>query len=237
MESEKILDKVRKLLKLAGNNPNAEEAALAAAKAQELILRHKLDMASIDVEAEAQEPVQGMFAHDPLEESLAGGKTWRGRLAVILCRQNACCPVKVGQSLRIIGTASNVATVRYLYAYVVLEIERLMRQWVLECGGRVGKTPRNNFRTGAVSGVAERFKELERKVRHEYAGTMALVRVDQEAQRLAAFVETQKLRNGARPHQQYDARGYEAGRAAGRTISFNKQVGGRGGRLALGAGQ
>jgi len=40
--TEKILDRVRKLFSLAGNNPSEEEATAAALKAQELISRYNL---------------------------------------------------------------------------------------------------------------------------------------------------------------------------------------------------
>lgn len=38
----KIIERIRKLLSLAGNNPNENEAAIALAKAQELMLEHGL---------------------------------------------------------------------------------------------------------------------------------------------------------------------------------------------------
>ena len=43
-DMNKMLDKVRKLLALAGNNPSEEEAQAAALKAQELIAQYNLDL-------------------------------------------------------------------------------------------------------------------------------------------------------------------------------------------------
>lgn len=42
MDNKKLVEKVKKLLKLAGNNPSQEEANAAYAKAQELIAEHNL---------------------------------------------------------------------------------------------------------------------------------------------------------------------------------------------------
>jgi hypothetical protein len=44
--TETLIEKVRKLLALA-ESPNENEAALAAEKAQELMLRHGIDMAQV----------------------------------------------------------------------------------------------------------------------------------------------------------------------------------------------
>lgn len=43
-----VIAKIQKLLNLAAKNPNAEEAASAAAKAQELLIKHNLDAATVE---------------------------------------------------------------------------------------------------------------------------------------------------------------------------------------------
>lgn len=45
---EKMLDRVRKLLALAGNNPSEEEAISASLKAQELIAKYNLDLTDLE---------------------------------------------------------------------------------------------------------------------------------------------------------------------------------------------
>ena len=44
MSREKIIERIRKLLALAGNNPNEAEAALAMEKAQAELALHNLSM-------------------------------------------------------------------------------------------------------------------------------------------------------------------------------------------------
>lgn len=56
---EKILEKVKKLLALAGNNPSQEEATAAALKAQELIAKYNLDLT--DTEKEELEIAQAEY--------------------------------------------------------------------------------------------------------------------------------------------------------------------------------
>lgn len=47
-EQLKIIDRIQKLLNLAAKNDNAEEAASAAAKAQQLLAQHNLDSATLE---------------------------------------------------------------------------------------------------------------------------------------------------------------------------------------------
>lgn len=47
-EQRKAIEQVEKLLRLAGKNQNENESAAAAAKAQELLLKHNLDMSIVE---------------------------------------------------------------------------------------------------------------------------------------------------------------------------------------------
>ena len=52
-KEDKILEKVKKLLALAGNNPSQAEAEAAAAKAQALLQEYNLTLKDVDGEEEA----------------------------------------------------------------------------------------------------------------------------------------------------------------------------------------
>lgn len=49
-EAEQVIDKIQKLLNLAAKNPNEAEAASAQAKAAELMLKHNLDVGTVERE-------------------------------------------------------------------------------------------------------------------------------------------------------------------------------------------
>lgn len=71
---EKVLDKVKKLFALAGNNPSEAEAQAAALRAQELIAKYNLDITEDDEKLEIT------------ESSFVTGvdKSWKYQLASIL---------------------------------------------------------------------------------------------------------------------------------------------------------
>lgn len=243
-----VLDRIRKLMRLAGNNPNANEAALATAKAQELMLRWRLDSATISLDEEpSAEPVEGYYDHEPV----GGGKrvaSWRARLFTILCNNNACKGIiyrnRAGSELRVIGTRSNVEMVRYLFGYMATEIERLAVDQ--RPGGMARGEARswsNEFRHGAVVGVSKTLWEMRQRVETEYkatpAGTAALVIVGRDQDTLDAFVKEhyeglfRSARASSGSYNNISAR--RAGESAGRGISINRPVAAGPARRRLGA--
>src|SRR4249920_984372 len=94
MTESAILDKVRKLLRLAGNNSNPEEAATAAAHAQRLLDAHNLSAAMLELESEAS-PNDPPRPEEPIEnyDDAPLGKTSDAahvRLATVISRANGC---------------------------------------------------------------------------------------------------------------------------------------------------
>lgn len=80
---EKMLDKVRKLLALAGNNPSEEEAKAAALKAHQLIAKYNLNLT--DTEKETMEMSQA-------EYKTGVDKSWKYGLArTVSDNFRVCC--------------------------------------------------------------------------------------------------------------------------------------------------
>jgi hypothetical protein len=155
MNHTEALEKAKKLLRLAqSDNPN--EAALAASRAQEIIDRFKIEKFALEFEdnkpAAPDEPIKN-FAGDPLDDS-GRAETWKIRLAMELAKQNQCKIYSSG-GLCIIGRPSDATAVRYLFAWLTREIDRLARE---HCAG-YGRNYWNNFRIGAADTVARRLAE------------------------------------------------------------------------------
>jgi len=119
MVESSVLAKIRKLLKLAADPANAYEAALAAERAQELLFRHKLEMADV--------------SDDPLSDVVEVDRPyifvpWRKMLAAVLAKYNFCRLLEWPGGMKFIGTKPDVETVLYLYAYLSRTIFRLSRE-------------------------------------------------------------------------------------------------------------
>lgn len=234
MTHQEAVEKAVKLLRLAqSSNPN--ESALAAGKAQEIIDRFKLGALSAEFETnghtEPAEPIQD-FQADPL----APGKklaTWKWRLFVTIGKQNQCKGYlsRYG-GIAVVGRPSDVQVVRYVFNWLVNEVERLAQS---HCRG-YGISFANNFRIGVVQTVCERLeaqrKETDQAVQHEaqqavIAGsTMALVRVQnaivKRAQQLEEVQDWMKrnldLRSSSRSAGAYNPSARELGRKAGHSV-------------------
>lgn len=187
------MDRVRKLLRLATNNPNPNEAANAAAQAQRLVDTHNLSTAMLEIETSQtthgldDEPIID-FADSPLDDpgTVKILDRWRASLAMQIAANNACKIYRTGADLKIIGRPTDADAVRYLYSFLTREVERL----TTEAGRGQGRTWRNNFRLGIVDTITRKLKKQHDQFKTEAresagANSGALVRIDQALARIA----------------------------------------------------
>jgi hypothetical protein len=160
-ETDRVVERIRKLLALsASSNPN--EAAAAAEKAVELAQRHNLDVAQIE----------GCGSDPYVERScdVGGASQWRWLLMSAVARANFCRALRRREggrllaSMFVIGEPHNVAVCEFLFAYLAREIERLAaRGWRrarIIYGDHVEvRGWKNDFRRGAVATIDARLRE------------------------------------------------------------------------------
>lgn len=175
MTNEEALDKVRKLLALAGSE-NENEAALAAARAQAIMDKHQISQASLDVQEDG-----GAIGEETLDATRA---TWRGRLAVVVAKANGCKVWKDDGTIQIAGRPGAVNATRYLFDYCAKTIDRL-------AGNHKGngRTFLNNYRLGCVDAISTAVREEKERTRaaaYEAAGgTSELIVLDRALARIA----------------------------------------------------
>jgi len=191
-DMNKILDRVVKLLKLASNNPNAEEAASAAAKAQEIMTQHNLDMGSIERKSGAtdekreKEAVEGSFYKYNHDLYAAVAKLnfcmhWitKEMIQSQLPPKNSNdrrewksqgCPENfriLRPVHKLIGRKVNVAMTKVMVGYLDQAIERLLREWMAEYNydsTMLFSRKAMNFREGAVANLIDRIQEERDRV-------------------------------------------------------------------------
>lgn len=167
MKYEEALRKAISCLKLA-KSTNPSEAALAAAKAQEIIDRYNLsvgDLQNGEEPAENSEPIAN--THEPLHHVCQVDTRWSTRLAGTIARRNGCRIVFYTQAsgsaiIQIIGRTSDVNAVRYLFGWMEREVRRLTKQ---ECQGRSRKY-QVDFRYGVVDTIERKLDEQKRETIH-----------------------------------------------------------------------
>lgn len=187
MTNERILDRVRKLLKLSHSN-NEHEAANAAVRAAELMSEHAISEAMLEVVKADDEPaphIAERIVEDGLdiEEQTKQRVAWRDRiLSPLALRFNCECFYggRENSNLIAFGRESNVAAWRYTGMYLIAEVDRLADEAWLKEGAdlaAVGQRPRtwkSAFRLGAADVIYERlyaeyYKRKEKEKAHAEA--------------------------------------------------------------------
>jgi hypothetical protein len=205
---------VRKLLALSQSS-HVHEAAAAAARAQALIERYRLQEMIEAEQAAAAEPVD-----EELLDVARRTRRWRTVLAAALADVNGCLVFtrEVGRERQIVlvGTSGDRAAVRSLWEWLVPQLE-----WLSATHGP-GRDKRwhDDFRVGAAEVIGARLRRVQGDER-ALAEPEALVRVEPALVARRAAVERwaeERLttKPGRRLSVGVDA--WAAGRAAAREV-------------------
>ncbi|MHC5862132.1 DUF2786 domain-containing protein [Nostoc sp.] len=223
LELEKIADKIRKLFALS-QSPNEAEASAAAAKAQEMLTRYNLSIASLQD-----------WTPQPLEEEVIRQfkrmTSWKFILLSGVCWGNYCCAITrhyhSGSKMIILGRKVNIVSTRIQFEYLEQTIERLAKQAV---GDRAF---RNAFKLGAANRLVNRILEnREQQKNGGIAGTAESVAVpaiivqalyEKLESELEAYLNNVKVKQMALPSCG-SKDGYFSGISAADSVSLNRQV-------------
>lgn len=164
-----IVDKIKKLLIRAQAGGSIEEAALAGARARELMTKFRIEEADVSLSQGTEREVEHV-QQQILEDS--GSKKavlWRINLACNLasCFGSRCYFIQGTGKISIVGRPSDAQTVRYLHAMICLEIVRLTEEGWASLKASAKKDdilPRpsvwkDSFRAGAVAMVSARLRK------------------------------------------------------------------------------
>jgi len=253
---ERIIEQIRRLRALATSS-NEHEAAAAAAKAQELLLKYNISIFDIpddpvhkeDIEAETVS-IKGQSKGDVYR--------WKVSLMSDIAKYNFCQAllqthkdyskgwkgVISGRSMIVIGKAHDREVVFFLFQTLVATLERLAERYPKRNPpGTPPQTwgPQKSFLFGATAVIGERLRDTyieAMRVAQADPTSKALVVVNTSQRALDLYARTKfvvKKGVGLGDHDRPEFGAYMAGRAAGAALPLNKGVKGeqREGRRAL----
>lgn len=231
MNHDAILDKVRKLLRLADQSRGAteHEAKVALAKAHEIMTRHNIDSAMLRMEREA---AGGGAGFEVGSSKIDLPKTLNPADLLILALLQSHFNVRVillhgrGQTpVNIIGTPTDVE-----YAVFVFHF---LRETFFRCWNEFKKTTispdRKSYYRGLHDGLKAELNSAKRRAESGYSadqrGKYELMIVDAKAVIDRHVVEKYgKLRNRRSQNRRVDSESYVAGKAKGATIRINRPL-------------
>ena len=158
-ERQKILlEKVRKLLALS-ESPNEHEAALAAAKAQEILDRENLSI--FDLKPPSTSDVDSYVIDERTRCAV-----WESHLFTMLARIYDLRPYRDSGCLKVIGFKQDVDVFQSIHTYLSLVIELLALKEKRRCLGQDRKQA-FRFRTSFCHGASDRICEIIKLQRAE----------------------------------------------------------------------
>jgi hypothetical protein len=218
-QSDKVLDRVRKLLALAAS-ADQNEAELAMRRAHELMLRH--NVAESQLHARRDEPWEVRTLGDPekrrTRQELDVGGLLGEYFFVKVLRVGAYVPTtgKTGQVVEVMGTRANVEMAEYAWHFLLGTADRLWKQ--ARKDGRLTDGRQSTiFQSGVISGFRERL-QAERAA---LAGT-GLIWVGDRGLEAAFSRRNPAIRMVTRRNQAGAA--HAAGREEGRKVVLHKPL-------------
>ena len=223
----RLIERVQKLLALA-NSVNANEAAAAMAKVQELYLKYNLD--SI-VEKREERCIYRLirFKRKRLDRSHYLACSILSDFYFVEVVYGSLFDSEALTSYRtaeILGTKENVLLAEYVYYFLLQQAEHF---WQLAKRGKARS--RSSYFLGVLSGFKEKLEtqkaSLENQVRAEgsEAQKRALLVLESDP-RVEAYVRERfpRLHRFSRAHTLRDSGSFEAGRERGRDIVLKKPI-------------
>ena len=207
-----MTEKIARLLRLAGNNPNVNEANAALLKARALMMEHHLTEADLP----GQEPEAVRAANVVIDTRHGNYPGWLGTLSVALAKAFRCDvylhPRGSLVDLHLIGLPDDVDALKALFPWVRQAAMNLGLVWVDKNGGDI-----TSYYRGFALGLKVAFDEQTQAHKDQWA--LVLVKhpaVVQEAEK-----------NGVRYGQtggRVDATSFGAGRRDGYEVGRQRSV-------------
>lgn len=206
---EQILDKVKKILALAGNNPSEEEAKSAALKAQELLAKYNLSMADIGDDEDAPKE-QLIFTY----YKTGVDKAWKYDLSSVVARNFRCRVTWFGKrELAFYGFETDAKIACEVFEFLFMTCEKRSRYTADKAYREQGcsKGVYYSFSKGFINGVAS---ELDRQ-----CTALMIVEAPEVKEGYSSWCESHNVRSMSvhrRDAKDFNKRHYDNGVIEGR---------------------
>src|SRR5579871_4180023 len=232
-DREKILARIAKLLTLAdaSRNPNVEEAAAAAEKAQELLHQYNIRLEEA-IQRGGNQAVRALVTHRYADQKEGQDKRhmdfWRQFLMAEICRANFCMLILQRGKFILIGHEFNIEGVEQIYHSIANQLEAM-------CNAKYKQVKRleyiasgiswkNSFLVSAAQVVATRLRqEASKDMKASATGSALVVRTQQENVEYVNRTWPRLRKNKAKASLSSDS-AVRYGRQAGASVEYRKGI-------------
>jgi hypothetical protein len=213
MDNKAIVEKIQKLLALA-NSSNEHEAKLAAARAQELLVKYNLTEATVEGHSATyvrEDLETGRQREDKVHNLILMVIRDYFFVEVVKNRKYNAEGKKMMQYV-LLGKAHNVEIAKYVKSFLEQSFDALWKTYAKETGAK--PTSRTSFMLGLYKGVREQLEATRAKVQSE---TGLVVVRDGDLDRFLKQ-QFQNLRSGRSSFDTRDQHAMAAGQEQGRNL-------------------
>lgn len=233
--TEKILEKVRKLLALAGSS-NEHEALLAMERVRELYAKYNLENTKTNS--------GNKFVHLVICNCKKQMQAWQLKTISILTehffvkvltfRQYNAKTYERDFAIELIGSRENVLMAEYVYYFLQNHLDLLVKDVSKEKDKSFGRIEKSSYRLGALDGFAEKLKRSETENRisdtdNPKSGLTLIGRAVakfNEDEQLDEYLSDiyPRLRSRKKTSQRVNDEAFRAGHQAGKGLTLNKPL-------------
>jgi hypothetical protein len=224
--TEQLLERIRKLLRLAQNNPNEHEAAVALSRAHKLCAQYNLSLTDMEDKPAKEDP----YAEHAEDRTRA--RPWMRTICSSVASLYFCKfytmrkPGGRGRQFYFVGRTTNVAIARMISEMVLNVIAQEAKRF------SPVTSDRNSFRNGAAQRIRERCDALlaeamRDETKSETGTALVLASVyARERQGVAAYLQQRGVQLIARNTRSRSAsnHAFGAGRSAGDRVNLRPSV-------------
>jgi predicted SprT family Zn-dependent metalloprotease len=223
--SEKMLEKVRKLLALASSG-NEHEAVLAMNRVREMFAKYNLEQAALEKNSEFVHVAisTGRKRLEIFERKILGILTEHFFVQVLLGQTFEPAKAEHHRLIEIIGTRENAAMAEYVYHFLRQQSAVLVDELAKARGEKLSRIAKKSFRLGILSGFGDKLRAADKpQTESVIAKALVAFRGDPGLKDYIAMVYP-KLRATRGRAPLVDPTAYSAGITKGQQINLHKPV-------------
>lgn len=219
----KIMDRVRKLLRMADDTSSPHEAAIAATRASKLMAKHNIASSAVRLE-------QGVSATDinPVHASRQFSRVprWFAALIVPVAELHDCharyVPGRPGKRVEFLGVDQDAQVCAYVFDYLIAQIDMLAQRYKDRFPGAT-RAALNDYRKGCAAGILEVLAKM--KAEKEAAEREVTTGRELVVRKLDVIAENHNIKYKHRRTYHRDNEHRTRGQLAGRRVRIREGVG------------
>lgn len=211
---ERLINKIRKIIALSGNNPSVEESQTALLKAQTLLAQHGLTMKQIE---NIEKPVKNVIDQPITPKQRTAW--WHKSLALIIANNFRCyCYISranQGTTINYLGLEEDIELAKDIYQYAVKMVEYHYKTYIKTISSQNTVGIKNNYIKGFLKGLNDKF--IEQVERNNWG----LILVKDNA--VTKIYEQKNLKKGLRTKIQirHDEQDWNEGYRRGKDFNYD----------------